>query len=220
MTETRRSPEHAHGIKRHAWEEKARTFLLDVFQQSNVPEERAKTLQTSIEALLEREPTRSLLAPTDAQHIRRALTATAPPDDPEEFIGVYGDALQPLIDLRISHAKAYEDAEATSIMLEQGFTPVNERVSYSIAGDRLQLHLAPSFEIKDRIEELYKDALYNVVGVVRQNPNIKKIGGTSWLNATRTYGAMKQRLGFEISDPPKEDITTHHAGETRPLKDA
>jgi len=91
-----------------------------------------------------------------------------------------------------------EDRKADEKMKKEGFTPLNERVSYSIKEGQLQLHLAESFEMKDRIEDMYEDALRKIVDVVERDPSITSIGGLSWLNATKTYGSMKERLGFTV----------------------
>ena len=141
-------------------------------------------------------------------------------NDLDTFISACLKAIQPFIELRVDYAKKYEDVEARDIMEKQGYISLNERVSYSKEGDRIQLHLATAFEVKEKIEDLYRDALYKIVEIVKSNPTILFIGGSSWINATRTYGGMKERLGFSLSETSDEVFQKHHTKEARPVKDA
>jgi len=97
---------------------------------------------------------------------------------------------------------------------------VNERIYFTINGNRLHLHLLASHERKNQVEDLYKDALHKIVPFVKAHPEIEVIGGWSWLNATKTYGAMKERLGFTISDILPEELEGYEHSDNRPRKNA
>jgi hypothetical protein len=187
--------------------------------------ERVKTIDGLLDESLESELTQSLLSDDDVSQMRDALASSLSDEGPEEFAQSVMDAVRPLIDVRIDHAKEFEDAQALEIMGDQEFTFVNERISYTVGNGDLQLHLAPAFEVKDHIEDLYKDALEKLVDFIKAHPEIKRVGGRSWLNATKTYSAMKERLGFEISDYVDDEEETprqpeSESSQTRPAKNA
>ena len=201
-------------------EESARGLLLHIFQGDTLPDDRLAVVLSHVGAFFEEEPAKPLMSKNQQDELLSAIKAVTNTSDEKKFVEDVMNALKPFMELRVKHAIEFEDAEARDIMEKQGFTPVNERISYSIGGDQLQLHLAPAFEVKEKIEDYYRDALIKIADVVANNPEIKIIGGASWLNATKTYGAMKERLGFTISDISEEDRKKHHADATRSVKNA
>ena len=66
----------------------------------------------------------------------------------------------------------------------------------------------------------FRESLQKIVPIVKADQSIRTIGGPSWLNATNTYGSMKERLGFEISDTDPEILARHFKDEKRAVKDA
>jgi len=187
--------------------------------QESLPEDLRNNIIRVLTANLQKEPTVSLMSEDD----HTALVQRVGEIDYTHKEGVakaFLSAVDLLIELHVEHALEYEDLEALESMESQGFTPINERVSYSLGGGRLHLHLAQSHERKEQIEDMYRDALNKVVGVVKVDPDIKEIGGWSWLNATKKYGDMKERLGFTISDISPEELAMHEHSDDRPRKNA
>ncbi len=186
-----------------------------LYKKFSSDEERQAAVREMLLETLEDEPAKSLVSDQQRDDMLEAIASGFDNDDPESFSRSVLDAVGPLVNIRLEHAKAFEDVQALDIMGQQEFTPVNERISYTVDGEVLQLHLATAFEMKDQIESLYEDALIKMADFVREHPEIKKIGGKSWLNATKTYGAMKERLGFEISDLSDEENETVSEGTIR-----
>ncbi len=195
--------------------------IAHIWDQGSTQAQREVIVRGLVDEALASEFTRSLLSDEDVEQMKARLDEGLSDKDPEAFTASVLKAVKPMLDVRLEHAKAFEDAQALEIMEKQGFTPVNERVSYSLHEGQLHLHLAPSFEVKDQIEGLYEDALVKVAQLVRSQPDILRIGGGSWLNATETFSEMKKRLGFEISDLTDKDRESGHYDETeRPIKNA
>ncbi|MFH1712220.1 MAG: hypothetical protein ABH846_03230 [Patescibacteria group bacterium] len=201
-------------------EKQARERLPEMIEGVSSKEERLAVLMKPFEGFFGQDFVKKMLGEEAIEEMRAEIKAANELDDEEAFADAVIKAAQPMFELRATHARQMEDSDAREIMEIQGFTPVNERISYGIHGDHLQLHLAPSFEVKDKIEEYYRDGLEKVVDIVRENPDIKMIGGSSWLNATKTYGEMKKRLGFKISETPQEVIDAHFPESDRPIKNA
>lgn len=199
--------------------------IAHIWESGKTQGERVATTISLLEESLESGLVQSLVPDEDVSKMREALASSVSSEGPEKFAQSVIDAVRPLIDVRINHAKEFEDVQALEIMGAQEFTPVNERISYSVGAEEIQLHLAPAFEMKDQIEELYQDALEKLVDYVREHPEIKRIGGPSWLNATKTYGAMKERLGFQLSEAWHKEDETHRDSpseefRSRPKKNA
>jgi hypothetical protein len=208
------------GETRKRIEGKIRALVEEVFERYTEPDRRAQELVEKVEPALSSTFAAMYLDVGQRDEIRESLRAAAHNLDPVASMNACTSTLRPLIELIVSRAKEFEDLQAQDTMRRDGFTPLNERISYSVGEHSLQLHLAPAREVKGRIEAMYQDALEKIVPIVQANPDIWVIGGTSWINATNTYGAMKERLGFTLSDTPEDVVREHFADETRPLKDA
>lgn len=206
--------------RRKKIEVKVREFLKGLFEEFSESEERAKEALVRIEKEIANDFTKSHLQEDQIQAVRNGLRDALQEADVEMSFQACLKVLRPLIEIRVRFAKEHEDYQARKIMRDQGFIQLNERISYNVGEHGLQLHLAPAYEVKGKIEALYRDALEKIVPIVQANPDIWVIGGTSWINATRTYGAMKERLGFTLSDTPEEVVKEHFAHDERPLKDA
>ncbi len=190
-----------------------------IFREAETLQDRSRFAKQILLGALDQEPTRSLLQEEERERMLAEFDEVTYEDE-RTFAEQVQSIVEPIGRLKAEHPLEYEDADALTIMEQQGFTPVNERVSYSLGDDLLQLHLAPSVERKDQIEDMYQDALEKIVATVEADPNITRVGGASWLNATRTYGGMKERLGFTLSELSEEDREAHFADEDRPVKNA
>lgn len=202
----------------HATRERI-SLIFDLHTNKDV---RTRMLKDKLTEVFSKEPMHSLVSEQEQQSMFSALELTTSIESREEFVDALISIYKPLIVLKVDHARVFEDADALRIMEVQQFIPLNERISYSIGGGRLQLHLAPSYERKDQIESYYLDGLEKVVEVVLAHPEIQLIGGSSWLNATKTYGSMKERFGFSISELSEEEKvqSIHDTHDNRPTKNA
>ena len=207
--------------KRAELMEKARGMFDKIFD-SNSESDRNEAARAEIYTHLETEPTATLLDEESKSIILQALETKPPHEEKEDFISFYVQAVQPLIKFRVEHAKKYEDIQVSRNIKDTGERGLNERINYDIKNGHLQLHLQPSFEVKDKIENYYRDALYKIVDIVKNDPTILLIGGPSWLNATKTYGTMKERLGFTLSEIPQDAVKPDLPSEleNRPMKNA
>ncbi|MCX6743926.1 MAG: hypothetical protein NTX82_00155 [Candidatus Parcubacteria bacterium] len=140
--------------------------------------------------------------------------------DKQEFIAKMILELDPMMQLGKNYPVLFEDAQAKIFMELGGFIPINERVSYGTYKDVVHFHLSPAFEVKERLNEIFLDAMKKLAEIVRQNPEIKVINGTSWIVATKTYGKALAGLGFEISEVTPEFKEEHFKGEEREIKKA
>ena len=206
--------------KRMELQKKATEEFGIIFDKSQSAENRAEIIIERLGDLLNSEFVDIYAEEGAGQRMIDDLIKTALIEERQEFVSASMQVLKSLIDILSSHAKEFEDYEAMQIMKAQGFTQLNDRISYSVGGGQLQLHLAPAYEVKDQIEAMYRDGLEKVVAIVKADPTITTIGGSSWINATKTYGNMKERLGFVLLDTPQEVIEEHFKYEDRPIKDA
>jgi len=206
--------------RRFEMQQKADAIAARIFADHHTPDERHQAIMEMLEPALCARGMGAFLTEDAAEAIRSRTKEACEQETEEGFSAALKQAVAPFIEIKVTHPKDFEDIEAVETMERQGFTPVNKRISYNVGGGQLQLHLAPSFEVKDEIEALYEDALYRVAEVVKGNPDITRIGGSSWLNATKTYSAMKERLGFTIADTSPEVLEEHFQGKDRPVKDA
>ena len=138
--------------------------------------------------------------------------------DKESFVSEMSIALNPIIELRKNNPKLFEDISAKASMEAAGFIPLNQRISYGIGGETAHIHLAPSFEVKEQLPNLFRDGMKKLSDVIRNNEKIKNIVATSWIVGTKTYGEMLKAVGFEISDVPEQIKNENFSGETRELK--
>ncbi len=111
-----------------------------------------------------------------------------------------------------------EDEKAKREMKESDFTPLNERLSYGVGRSVIHVHLATSYEVKDKLPEMFEDAMKKLALIVSKNKKIEEVTMTSWLVATNTYGTLLQKLGFEIVEMPSDLRHRHFADETREMK--
>jgi len=189
------------------------------FIESTPEDERKRHILGLLRVHFAREPLSGFLTDDQKQDVRVAVGEIDYAR--EDVVDAVLQAMKPVLEARAMHALEFEDAEALQIMKEQGFTPVNKRISYSISDQgRLHLHLAPSHERKNEVEDMYRDALHKIVPLVKADSSIVTIGGWSWLNATKTYASMKERLKFTISDIPKEELEAYPSSDDRPKKNA
>ena len=193
---------------------------IGLYVERNAPEERGSIFLGHLRAALKKEPAASVLSAEQKQALIQNLEIL----DYEQEEGLVENimkVLEPLLEFRTEHALEYEDREAEQIMNRENCTALNKRIFYTIDDGKLQLHLATSFQRKEEIEDMYRDALYKIVHVVKADPSITRIGGLSWLNATKTYGAMKERLGFTLFDATTEELAdAQRHRESRPTKNA
>ena len=136
----------------------------------------------------------------------------------DQFVAEVLRAVKPLQELKHRYPELYEDAQARFFTDNGKFIPLNKRISYGLHNDDVHFHLAPSFAVKDKLPELFFDAMAKLKNIVGANEEIKKITGTSWIVATKKYGSLLAKLGFEITEVPERIKSEHFQGEKRPMK--
>jgi hypothetical protein len=135
--------------------------------------------------------------------------------DEDEFKRKISEALAPILK---NNPLLLEDIGALIGTKKEGFKLLNERISYGVGGDTLHLHLSPAYKIKERVPQLFQDGCWRLAEIVKQNEEIKQITCTSWIIATRTYGAVFEELGFTIKEVPDEIKQEYFKDEKRPMK--
>lgn len=138
--------------------------------------------------------------------------------DKKQFIECMTTALKPIITLKLTKTKLFEDIEAQAWIETAGFIPLNERISYGKHRDSVHLHLAPSYSVKENLPELFIDAMKKLAQIIESDESIKSVTGTSWVLATRTFGSMLESFGFQIQDVPEDIKAEHFSTENRPIK--
>ena len=151
---------------------------------------------------------------TFATETQKCATMT----DKKQFIECMTTALKPIITLKLTKTKLFEDIEAQAWIETAGFIPLNERISYGKHRDSVHLHLAPSYSVKENLPELFIDAMKKLAQIIESDESIKSVTGTSWVLATRTFGSMLESFGFQIQDVPEDIKAEHFSTENRPIK--
>jgi len=198
---------------------KTEVALEALFTEVSSPTELQQTLQERFEPILE-----SGFVSEECKAIMSEVPEISNITDKKEFLRRMLEVLTPLIEFRVNNSKLYEDMEAQITLKQENFTALNERVSYHVTETdddgniiRVNIHLAACHELAETkeerakiIEELYIDGLKKLVQFAKDNPTLKSVNSTSWLNATKTYGDMKKRMGFEGFGPISEDLRKKH----------
>lgn len=151
---------------------------------------------------------------TFSTQIQKCTTIT----DKKQFMECMTTALKPIITLKLTKTKLFEDIEAQAWMETARFIPLNERISYSKHQDSVHLHLAPSYSVKENLPGLFIDAMKKLAQIMKSDESIKFITGTSWVLATKTFSTMLESFGFQIQDVPENSKAEHFSTENRPIK--
>ena len=136
----------------------------------------------------------------EKDHVLNSLQENAGIADESEFaeqifpiIKVFVDRASDRLDLFENiQRKQYYDSQPT-------YKELNQLFAYEIAGEEVRLHIPPNIgtSIKDK-RMLLKEGLKKLAEIVKDNPNIKKVIGHSWI-VGENPGLLKM-LGFEVTD--------------------
>ena len=158
-----------------------------------------------------------LLLAAAVNEIKKGLVQCFGLKDRAEFMKKIKAILAPIWEIKNKQPKIFEDIYAREGMAREGFSPLNERISYGVEKDFVHFHLAVSHEVKERLPALFLDGMQKLARVVKTDPAIKEIGGTSWIVATKKYGSMLKQIGFDIIEVPAYVKETYFKGEDRPI---
>ena len=135
----------------------------------------------------------------------------------EKFIHEVMTVLEPIFDLKVTHAPQLEEAQANAMVESSGFTPLNRLVSYGRKGSIIHLHHAAGTTVPNK-RTLYLDGMKKLAKIVYHDPEIEEITATSWIVGKNP--GIFTRAGFIIEEVPEDVRKEHFAGEERDLKSA
>lgn len=122
--------------------------------------------------------------------------------NPEQIKNFKKKLIEPI---KTSMGKATED-----------FTPVNEILTYGIAGDNIHIHLSDLKIFHGEKEKLVRDGLRKLATILQSKPEINKVSATSWIVAKHPKSI--ERLGFVVKGPISEEFRQKHfKDEKRPV---
>ena len=139
-------------------------------------------------------------------------------EDGDRFAEAMMPILEPLIHLKIENLVEFE--RITRIDFNKKFIPLNDVLSYGRDGNTIHLHVPPSESIGLK-EKMYllKSGLIDLAAMVKDDPTIVEITGTSWIVAKAPK--LLESLGFTdrglVSDEKRRE---YFGGETRPVAEA
>lgn len=96
----------------------------------------------------------------------------------------------------------------SSFSPKEKFISANELVSYGMEDDLIHIHVVP----KEKVENIFikfREGLQEIAKIVNENPNIKKVSGSSWLVAENAE-ALERRYGFTIDGEIDEKMRKEH----------
>jgi hypothetical protein len=185
-------------------------------QGKMTPEE----IKQKFEPLLQAVEFKELLSKEQKEAMQKSMAQALQSQDQQQFITQMTSSIEPLLEIKKQNPQLFEDVQARIFAEMGGFIPLNKRISYGLGRDNAHIHLAPSHAVKEELPLLFLDGMHKLAEIIKKNEKIKEVTGTSWLMATKTYGEMMAKLGFEINDVPEEVKKEHFVGETRPMKRA
>ncbi len=128
------------------------------------------------------------------------LEACVEIENKKQFVDAIFQATQSLINLKIDSPEplvvAGEDSKER--------IRVNNLLLYEIKGDCLDLHVSPNKVVEHPLKEL-ADGFYKIAGLVKDNAEIKKIEGESWIIAR--HPKLMKKFGFTLIGESYESKT-------------
>lgn len=102
-----------------------------------------------------------------------------------------------------------EDAPEQLEQKEEKFISINEVLAYGLGADVAHIHVMPADNKSPREKYvLFVEGLKNLADVVRDNEDIKRVIGTSWIIAE--HAPMIEKLGFTVTGAIPEDLRDVH----------
>jgi hypothetical protein len=144
-----------------------------------------------------------LMSRTTIQRIRNELLYCTGLENKKLFINTILPILQPIWDLKKSHPREYEEAEAKISKKELGYIELNRLVTYEKVGDVIKIHHSKAHTIGPKLK-LYISAMQDLAKVVQADPEVKSIEGVSWI--VYKIPALFTKYGFKVEKLPKYSV--------------
>lgn len=106
-----------------------------------------------------------------------------------------------------------EEIERQKMLKQTGATELNRLLSYAILNKkRALLHVAPAKTIPPAKQlRLAREGLGKLAGIVKQNPRIKEVYGSSRI--VEKNPRIAEMLGFTVQDLPKTQLMMHNTAQ-------
>jgi len=155
----------------------------------------------------------------DAKTVLEKVEACAAQEERSAFVQCGLEAVRPILEIAERDPAGFEAVLRDSFVRQDGFTPINEMISYGLEGDGwAHIHLAPSRTLTNK-RGMIRDALEQLAAIAQQDPEMKGITATSTLVAERPQ--ILERLGFELDGEISQDTHDQHfTAETNPVHSA
>lgn len=173
-----------------SWEEKAMSHLETIYRLYPNNQKRLKDIKEQIKTI-------ASMALGPDNKILDELDKCLDIENRDEFIQAIMLILQPIIDAKRNDPVKFEEAKRQAFLENGKFNSINDLMSYDIDEHTLHLHIAPNeTTTAARKITMLKEGMIELAKIVRDNKDIQKITGASWIVAE--HPEILTRLGFDL----------------------
>lgn len=200
--------------KKEELAKRARAQFSGLIDCTNDPQKWADAILERIEPFFQHMDKR-ILSDEKIAGIKDSLKECRMFTDKKSFLDEAMKVLEPILSLRETNAKEFEEAHARAMNESGEFTEINRLLSYGKYKSTIHIH-APAGETVEKKFTLYRQGMRDLAQIVKDDAEIKEITAVSPIVAE--HQELFSRKGFVIENVSEESKQRIFPGETREVR--